>query len=1402
MTLRHMILPAVCFTVCLALSPVLGDEAATSDTEFDIGFIGLHGGIYELLERYAKELGVTIDYVTDGQIVNGKADLTKYRVVLLQHDTAGRDPIRDLFLRTKRKSPTTRIIAIPDYAKNMMNDLGSKNPIEYDPALSKYYGSATENLRRLLIYVSVKYLGREGKIEPPVEVMRGGMYHPDRKELFVDADDFMKWASGRGWNLDKAMRAMVVVHQTHLEFQQPKVVDALIREFERQHILAVGIIDYGAEPNYEKNLLAMKPDVVVHTCCSKDSVSLRERVDAPQMHSIFFRKDSTDEWYASLVGLGTGDIMFQVAAQELRGPIEPQIGGGTRLGHGSAEAITPIPDRIEHLVSRAASWCRLRHTSNSQKRVAILYYDREQGKSELMRGSTTGMFLHAPKSLVAVLKRMKQAGYDLSPLPADENELIEWMMDRGRQIGVWAPGVLDRLARSGMAVLVPVETYVEWFEKRVPKEQQAEVVKQWGPPPGRFLVWEDKGKKYIVIPRIDLGNVILVPQPLRGEAHDPSLLHDRRVPPPHNYLATYFWLESGFKANALVHFGTHGSEFALPGKQVGLSNKDWPDIVMGKMPNINPWIIDNLGESSPAKRRAYAVLISHLTPPIVNAGLSDELANLHGAIDKWGALDEGTLKETFRRQITTEVRQCHLDRDLHLKLAEDEILSPQQIEQVAEYLHKIYNETTPVSLHVLGQPPRDDLLIPYLVTILRKKFLDGLAKVYPVPAEENRHAGDRDKFMRKIAEEAVRLVVRNGVAPRDAVLAVGGKVEGPLPEDVEKGFKLAVDLSARFARTGEEIDNLLKALDGRFVPPGPGNSPTRNPDSVPTGRNLYLVNPQEIPSRPSWEVGKALVDQYLKQTLKDKGHYPEKVGFDLSAFATFMDYGVMESQILYLLGVEPVWDERNLVLDVKLIPREALGRPRIDVFIAAGSYYEMNLPTRMELIDKAVRLVAVLEEKENYVQQNSVKNSEQLQRKGVDPQRAAVLAQARIFGYPPGQFANPNYYYLVERSGTWNTREELIEAYLAHVKHVYTRGVWGEDAPEAYNTAIQGTDTVMRSWSDQMTSPLANKYTWFHGGSLCLAVKHLTGKEPAFLLSDVRDPDRTEMVVAEDALRREYRVRLFNRKWIEGMMKEGYAGADQMAVMVSNTMGWEIMRKGSVGDDTWNEIAAVYVMDKLGLSIRQWMETSNPFAFQDMAEVMLESARKGYWNADPSLKREIVEQYARSVVRHGEGGGRRGGGNVALERFVEQTLNSVGTKEMTQLVEDYQKRVQESAVAQAVQTAPGTAPGPQPAVATKTPAAAPPAGQLAAPAPGKPEAEQGKQGQPNQSAAAKPAPTKPAQTSAAKSTEVRGKRLEPTIKATGKAATPSDHRAWLWVAAAVIIILLVAGGFILRKGTP
>lgn len=1268
----------------------LGQETSKdSNQSYDVGFVGLHGGVFEQLRDFAPELNLRLRYFQDSEIEQGGADLGSVNVLYIQHTRSqNRESYRALFQDARSKNPRLVVIAFQASTHELFKNLGIGDFLTSDEQAGAYYGSTRENLRRLLVYTGSTYLGRQWQIEPPELLDQAGIYHPSHDGLFKSAEEFLVWLrSTRQIRPDQA-RLLIAVHGTHLTFQQPAVVDALILEAEKQGAVAGAIID-GRSKDYETQVREFQPAAVIHTCHSFDSLPFRVDLDVPHLHSIFIRKQSIDQFQQSLDGLAGSELAFHVIGQELIGAIEPQVGGGTRTGQGGFEAIEPIPDRVTHLVARALALDRLRLKPPEEKRIAIVYYDREMGKGELMRGSSTGMYMNGPRSLLNVLAAMHQHGYQVSRLPRFEGELLGWMMDRGRQVGVWAPAELDRLVREGSPALIPADQYRKWYQQKIPADRRRQLEEKWGPPPGRFMVWNEGDDQFIVVPRVDLGNVILLPQPLRGELHGTDSAsdqtHDKVSSPPHNYLATYFWLEQEYQADAVVHFGTHGSEFALPGKPSGLAQRDWPDILMGKLPNFNPWIIENMVESSPVKRRVYGTLISHLPPPIVDGGLSDELESFHEYLDKWEILEEGALREGFRKELTRMIHQTRLDVDLQLSVPASGIFTDEQLAQVAQYLHDIQEETTPVNLHVFGQPPRQDLLVPYLVQILRRPFLRELEHLMEAPGfsrlpHNHRHAHqDSSHDLRPAAEKIVDLVVQQSVEPKVAVSTVLGREIGPLPEEIEKGLLLASEVNQAFQKTGQEIENLLRGLDGRFVPPGPGNSPIRNPSAVPTGRNMYLLNPEEVPTRPSWELGVQLAKQIIENHQKQHGEMPSKIGFDLRSSATFRDYGVMESQILYLMGVEPIWDEKQLVNDLRLIPREQLARPRVDVFIAVGGWYESNLPSRLQLWDKAVRLVAAAEEADNLVRKNTESVANQLRLQGLPEGRAALLAQGRIFGIAPGRENGGMLSYRVARSGDWETRDQIADAYLSSHKYVYTEGAWGEAAEAAYDQTIQGTHTVVRSWSDHMTGPLSSRYTWLHGGSLCLAVERMTGKRPEYVFTDVRDPDRGAMVNAEHALRREYRVRLFNRKWLEGMMKEGYAGADHMRFLVSNSFGWEVMRPGSVGNDNWNEMKNVLVDDQLQLGLQDWFDKNNPYAFQDAIACMLEAARKGYWQADDAVLKDLAQQYAQNIAKHGLSGHITSGGNNRLHQMVLGMIQDGGLPSQELLVR-YQGRLDKQTV--------------------------------------------------------------------------------------------------------------------------
>jgi cobaltochelatase CobN len=657
-----------------------------------------------------------------------------------------------------------------------------------------------------------------------------------------------------------------------------------------------------------------------------------------------------------------------------------------------------------------------------------------------------------------------------------------------------------------------------------------------------------------------------------------------------------------------------------------------------------------------------AVTIGHLPPLLVDAGLPDDLLNLESTLNKYDALAPGALRREFAGVILTQARAAGLVEELGLAGAAHGRLTDAEVERLAAYLHDLGNEQIPATMHVLGVPPPDELRLPYLVRAMGQQYLAASRALYGNEPT--------DELLLAKAREVLTGLLRRGLTPAEAVRQSGGKLPaGELPAAVREGLSLATQMDAGFSRAPEEITALLAALEGRFLSPGPAGAPERNPAVVPGGRNLVVENPTELPTRASWELGTRLLRDYLAAELRRRGHYPEKIAFSLIPYATFGDYGVVESQILYLLGVRPVWDEKERVTGVELIPAAELGRPRIDVFLSARSVYRDELPSMMRLLDRAIRLVATLPEKGNRVYQHTLTTRRRLEKKGVPAARAQTLAQARMFGAEPEELVDSHnwFFYLTERSGEWETREELLDVYLRYCKHAYTDGAWGEQAPEAFDAAIEDTELILRSWYDNRDFVLSNKFAWWVDGTLSLTVERLTGKTPELLFVDVRNTDDAALVDSTTAVQQDLRARLTNPRWIRGMMQEGYAGGNAVAKTIDNLMGWEITRETSVADHDWNELVDVYVRDQGQLGVRAWLEGSNPHALQKVAVTLLETSRKGFWQADPGTREELARVYAESVVRHGPVEGIRAGGNEKLRAYVDGILAAPARPELAAL---------------------------------------------------------------------------------------------------------------------------------------
>ncbi|HTE06024.1 MAG TPA: cobaltochelatase subunit CobN, partial [Planctomycetota bacterium] len=1220
---------AVVAVVAGLISRVSAQEPAARGTApARVGFAGVWDRALPLIERASRETGVPVRCL-DPQAAMQPGALDGLRVLYVLNIEAADVPGLAAALESARATDAA-LAVVPLDQRDAHAALEHRGLLHADDKVPAYWrANGPLNVRRLLQYTAITYLGAAGEAEPPVVVPDRGYYAPERREEALSREEalaheeslrhddpahgiaahhaaahgvVMGDTAGATAGVEAAPLAAVLIHASFWVTGDTKVVDAEVLALRAQGFRVVTPFGDSAAW-FAQELEQLAPAVIVedrHGSLWENAGGkpLLERLDVPYLRPISMLGSTIDAWRADPKGLGFTDVGLFLTLQESRGTIEPIVVGGLQAGISGYRLHEPIPERVETFAARARAWTDLRRTPNADKRVAILYYNTTLGKDDLMRGSPTGAFLDGPQSLVRFLPRLAERGWQVDGAPRDVDALIARLRAEGSNCGPWNPGGLQALADRPGAVLVPAERYRQWFESRLDARRREEVVAAFGPPPGRFMVVERGGSPYLVLPVVDLGHVILAPQPARGERQDTALLHSRDVPPPHNYLALYWWLQEEFGADAIVHWGTHGTLEFLPGKETGLAEDDWTSTCIGDVPVLNPWIMDNVAEATISRRRSCTLLVDHQNPPSVAAGLTDGLHEVHEDIDKFGTLEPGLLREQFRTQIAAGVRRERLDATLAIAGLDARGLTDAEIGAVSEYLHRVAEEATPTSLHVLGVPPDDERIAPYLLTILRRRFLDKLAALDPSddgtrhvqeprdaePAaaphdDSGRHGPDHDDADR---HDADRVAADHHADRHDADHPYADGLPGhddanlharalafvkecvlgdvpPRPELVEDR-DFARGVLADLRRADDEIVRLLDGLEGRFVPPGPGPDPARNPASVPSGRDLYGLNPEEIPTQASWEVAVKLVDEMLAHG------QPRKLGFDLNGMETMCDYGVLEAQILYALGVRPVWDESRLAIDVALIPREELGRPRLDVFVAMGGDYKENFPTRVKLIDRAVRLASAADEADNLVRAGTESNRRGLLARGFSEARATELSVARVFGTKPGNLDGTNILYLVPRSGVWESDDEILSVYVSSMSYVYTGDLWGSPIDGLYETAIQGTDTIVRNWSSNMMSQLDNHHAYEYFGGLSMAVTKLTGRSPQALIADVRDPDGARMRSFEEVLATNLRTELLNRAWIEGMKEHGYAGAGHMAELVKNTFGWDVVRDGAVSD--------------------------------------------------------------------------------------------------------------------------------------------------------------------------------------------------------------------------------------------
>ncbi|MFF9049282.1 cobaltochelatase subunit CobN [Streptomyces parvulus] len=945
-------------------------------------------------------------------------------------------------------------------------------------------------------------------------------------------------------------------------------------------------------------------------------------LDVPILQALCLTGSRAD-WEANDEGVSPLDAASQIAVPEFDGRLITVPFSFKEIDEDGLPAYVADPERAARVAGIAVRHARLRHIPAADKRLALVLSAYPTKHSRI--GNAVG--LDTPASAVALLRRLREEGYDFgtdAEVPGlasgDGDELIRALIEAGGHDQDWLTE--EQLARN--PVRIPAADYKRWYAT-LPADLRTAVEEHWGPAPGEMFVDRSRNPEGdIVLAALRRGNLLILIQPPRGFGENPiAIYHDPDLPPSHHYLAAYRWIaaraeDGGFGADAMIHLGKHGNLEWLPGKNAGLSAACGPDAALGDLPLVYPFLVNDPGEGTQAKRRVHATLVDHLVPPMARADSYGDIARLEQLLDEYAqiaSMDPAKLP-AIRAQIWTLIQAAKLDHDLGMQDRPDDDGFDDFLLHVDGWLCEVKDAQIRDGLHVLGNPPAGAERVNLVLAILRARQIWGGTTALPGLREA---LGLDESAATRTAADAAEEQARALVQAMDDAGWDPAAVPSGHGEQVAAVLEFAArEVVPRLAATTAEIDHAVHALNGGFVPAGPSGSPLRGLVNVlPTGRNFYSVDPKAVPSRLAWETGQALADSLLERYRTDNGEWPTSVGLSLWGTSAMRTAGDDVAEVLALLGVRPVWDDASRrVTGLEAIPAEELGRPRIDVTLRISGFFRDAFPHTVGLLDDAVRLAASLDEP---AEANHVRAHVQADLAEHGDERRATT---RIFGSRPGTYG-AGLLQLID-SRDWRTDADLAEVYSVWGGYAYGRELDGRPARDEMETAYKRIAVAAKN-TDTREHDIADSddYFQYHGGMVA-TVRALRGTAPEAYIGDSTRPEtvRTRTLVEETS--RVFRARVVNPKWIEAMRRHGYKGAFELAATVDYLFGYDATT-GVIADWMYDKLTEAYVLDPAN---REFLQQANPWALHGIAERLLEAESRGMWEKpDPAVLEALRQVY-------------------------------------------------------------------------------------------------------------------------------------------------------------------------------
>ena len=963
-----------------------------------------------------------------------------------------------------------------------------------------------------------------------------------------------------------------------------------------------------------------------------------------------------DQWELSARGLAPLDTAMNVALPEFDGRI---ITVPISFKSNTDEArYIPAPDRVERVAGLARRLAELRRKPNREKRIAVILTN-QPGRAARI-GNAVG--LDTPASLMRLFDAFSADGYTLADIPSDGDTLIHTLIDRC----AYDVEYLTDFQLAQAIGSVDAGQYAEWFAA-FPERNRAQMTARWGDAPGAAFV-HDNALKFA---GLEFGNILVALQPPRGYGMDPqAIYHTPDLPPTHHYAAFYRWLNEplengGWGADAILHMGKHGTLEWLPGKGVGVSESCYPDLFLADLPLVYPFIINDPGEGMQAKRRAHAVIIDHLTPPMTTADSYGDLDELRQLVDEYYQLEalDPTKLPLLQSQIWELIRHAHLDEDLKLLTkqqhgnhthdwdpTETEDGTPVSLaemrgkdfahlmEDLDGYLCELTSAQIRDGLYIIGQPLGGDVLVDLLVALTRLPNLDtpslreavaaaegfDLKLLLDAPGQRISHPSlathaDAIEYIDQTCRDLVAQLVETTFKPSNLQLST------PAIRQVLDFISHTLIPNLQLSQT-EEIAQTLNALSGGYVPPGPSGAPTRGMAHVlPTGRNFYSVDPRSLPSQTAWRVGQALADELLARYIEAEGSYPETVGLSIWGTSAMRTHGDDIAQCFALLGVRPRWQAENRrLIDVEIIPLAELRRPRIDVLMRISGFFRDAFPHLIQLLDRAVQRVAALDEpdEQNFVRKHVRADLAKEADASFGESTSMRRATYRIFGSKPGSYGAGILPLIDERN--WKDARDFAEAYVNWGGYAYAEDVYGADMRPVFSQRLAGVQAAVKNQDNREHDIFdSDDYLQYHGGMIA-AIRVLSGKTPQRLFGDNSDPARVKVRDLSEETRRVFRSRVVNPKWLESIQRHGYKGGLELAATVDYLFGYDATAD-VLEDWMYEQVAEKYALDS---TMQDFLRRSNPWALRDIASRLQEAIARKMWDADEEMQKRLRDIYA------------------------------------------------------------------------------------------------------------------------------------------------------------------------------